>query len=310
MVTVMGEALVDVVRRAGAAPRALPGGSPLNVAVGLSRLGHRTQFISRCGSDEHGRLLLEHLHSAGVEIPWEPDQAPTSTAEARIGAEGAAAYEFHLDWNLEAAREALREVLPQTTVLHVGSIATMLEPGAQTVLEAVRAVQDHALVSYDPNCRPSILPDRAAARSWAEALAARADLVKASDEDFQWLYPERTLAESAQAWRALGAGLVVVTAGGEGCRAFNAATGPEGLAVPVPEVEVADTVGAGDSLMAALLSALVDRGLDGPEAAQGLAELDAAPLTEVLAYAARAAAVTVSREGADPPTRIELEAGR
>ncbi|WP_129659908.1 carbohydrate kinase family protein [Rothia uropygialis] len=307
MLTVIGEALVDIVKKEGAIPRTHPGGSPLNVAVGLSRLDHRTRFIGRYGRDEHGNVIDEHLRNSGVELPVEPDDAPTSVAESNLGEAGSVSYDFQLEWNLEAARDHIEDLLAETDLLHVGSIGAMLEPGASTVLDAVRLAAPHALISYDPNCRPTIIPDSAQARSWAESVVANADVVKASDEDLLWLYPNRTVEATARAWLEAGVGLVVVTRGEWGPWGITRATGPEGVRVVPPHVEVADTVGAGDSLMAALLSALIDRGISGKGTRAKLDELGADDLRTVLNSAARAAAITVSREGADLPTRKDLE---
>lgn len=310
MLTVMGEALVDIVRKGDAEPRVHPGGSPLNVAVGLSRLGHETAFVGRYGRDEHGRAIDAHLRESGVRLPVGPDEDPTSVAEARIGENGAADYEFRLDWNLDAARDQLSDLLEGSELLHVGSIGAMLEPGATTVLDTVRAARGRALVSYDPNCRPTIVPDSSAARRWAESVVEQADVVKASDEDLLWLYPHRTVEETAEAWLALDASLVVVTRGELGPWALTPATAPDGVRVEAPKVEVVDTVGAGDSLMAGLLAALADRGLVGPDGGRRIAAESAETVREILDYAARAAAITVSREGANPPTAADMEADR
>lgn len=307
MLTVMGEALVDIVTRDGATPRTHPGGSPLNVAVGLSRLGHATRFVGRYGNDEHGTVIDEHLRESGVELPVGPDDSPTSVAESVLDDDGAPTYRFRLDWNLDAAKDQLPDLLAETDLLHVGSIGAMLEPGASTVLEAVRQAAGHALISYDPNCRPTIIPDAGDARSWAESVVAVSDVVKASDEDLLWLYPHRTVEESARAWLDLGASLVVVTRGQLGPWALTRATDPDGVRVAPPQVTVADTVGAGDALMAALLSGLVDRGLCGTGVGPELRELGEHDLREILTRAAAAAAITVSRDGADTPTREDLD---
>lgn len=308
MLTVIGEALVDVVRPHADTPRTLPGGSPLNVAVGLARLGHPVRFIGRHGQDEHGQLVREHLEGAGVEIPVPADERPTPVAEATLREDGAAEYDFTLDWNLDAVADQLPQLLTAAEVLHVGSIGAMLDPGAQTVLDAVRTAAPHALISYDPNCRPTIVPDASEARARAEAVVEHADVVKASDEDLLWLYPHRTVEQTAAAWLEAGPGLVVVTRGALGSWALTRATAPDGVSVPARTTEVADTVGAGDALMAGLLSALADRGVTGREAAERLGELDREDLQSILERAAAAAAITVSRPGANPPTREELDA--
>jgi fructokinase len=280
---VIGEALVDVVvHPGGAAPTAHPGGSPANVAVGLARLGVPTTLHSDYGSDEHGRSIATHLAASGVATtPSTVGDRPTSLATARIAADGAATYEFAVTWDpapVEARGYA---------VVHTGSIGAALEPGASTVEEALRGAD--GLVSFDPNIRPALMPERAVALSRVERLVALADVVKASDEDVAWLYPDLAVADVLERWAALGPRLVVVTRGGAGADAVGPA-GP--LRVEAPRTTVADTIGAGDSFMAGLLADLLERGFDDPAA--------------TLRFAARCAAITVARPGADPPRRAEL----
>lgn len=228
-------------------------------------------------------------------------------ATALIDDDGAATYTFDLAWELPHLADRLGFMLQGTTLLHTGSIATMLAPGATEVLAAVEYAHPSATISFDPNCRPSIITDVDFARRQAEKFVTLSDVVKASDEDLAWLYPGQDVLDSARKWLALGGeegpAMVVVTRGADGpwgvCRAGE-------TSVAAPKVEVADTVGAGDSFMAALLSGLVDRELDGAQNRQDLRDLPVEGLSELLAHAARAAAVTVSRPGANPPTREEL----
>lgn len=308
MLTVIGEGLVDVVQRASGI-EAHVGGSPLNVAVGLARLDHPVQFIGRYGRDAYGDSVAAHLRSSSVMLPLGADDLPTSVATALIDDDGAATYTFDLTWELPGLPERLAFMLQGTTLLHTGSIATMLTPGAKEVLAAVEYAHPRATISFDPNCRPSIITDVDYARRQAEKFVTLADVVKASDEDLEWLYPGEDPLESARRWLKLGGSegpaLVVVTRGSAGPWGITAAGEARSAA---PRVEVADTVGAGDSFMAALLSGLVDRGLDGAQNRKDLREMPAETLTELLAHAARAAAVTVSRPGANPPTREELNA--
>ncbi|WP_347886954.1 carbohydrate kinase [Pseudarthrobacter sp. CC12] len=308
MLTVIGEGLVDVVQRASGI-EAHVGGSPLNVAVGLARLDHPVQFIGRYGRDAYGDSVAAHLRASSVMLPMPPDELPTSVATALIDDDGAATYTFDLAWELPHLADRLGFMLQGTTLLHTGSIATMLAPGATEVLAAVEYAHPSATISFDPNCRPSIITDVDFARRQAEKFVTLSDVVKASDEDLAWLYPGQDVLDSARKWLALGGeegpAMVVVTRGADGpwgvCRAGEAA-------IPAPRVEVADTVGAGDSFMAALLSGLVDRELDGAQNRQDLRDLPVEGLSELLQHAARAAAVTVSRPGANPPTREELHA--
>ncbi len=306
MLTVIGEGLVDVVQRSSGI-EAHVGGSPLNVAVGLARLGHPVQFIGRYGRDAYGDSVAAHLRASSVMLPQAPDGLPTSVATALVDDDGAATYTFDLAWELPGLAERLPFMMQGTTLLHTGSIATMLAPGAADVLAAVEHSHPSATISFDPNCRPTIISDVDYARRQAEKFVTLSDIVKASDEDLAWLYPGVDVLDSARRWLTLGGSqgpaMVVVTRGAEGPWGITAAGEAEFAA---PKVEVADTVGAGDSFMAALLSGVVDRGLDGAQNRAALRALPAEGLAALLAHATRAAAVTVSRAGANPPTRAEL----
>ncbi|MHA7277011.1 carbohydrate kinase family protein [Arthrobacter sp. Hz1] len=305
MLTVIGETLIDEVISDVASPRAHVGGSPMNVAVGLARLGHPCRFIGRWGDDEYGRMIHEHLSSNSVLTPMGQDHYPTSIATARLDPAGGASYSFQLVWDLPTISEQKDQILDGTTLLHTGSIATMLAPGAAEVLAVVQHAHPLATISYDPNCRPSIVTDVDFARAQAEKFVALADVVKASDEDLEWLYPGQDVFDTARQWLAHGPAMVVVTRGSLGPWAV-VARGE--TSVPAPATRVVDTVGAGDSFMSALLGSLVDRGLVGAPRRNELRQLSVEQMEAVLAYAAKAAAVTVSRAGANPPVRSELVA--
>jgi fructokinase len=198
-------------------------------------------------------------------------------------------------------------MLQGATLLHTGSIAAFLEPGAAEVLAAIEFAHPRCTVSFDPNCRPSIIADREYARKQAERFVSLADVVKASDEDLEWLYPGEDVLDSARHWLSLGGdegpAMVVVTRGARGPWGITRAGETQ---VPAPPVDVVDTVGAGDSFMAGLLSAIVDRGLDGAQNREELRAMPSETLAAIMEHAARAAAVTVSRAGANPPSRAEL----
>ncbi|MYW05552.1 PfkB family carbohydrate kinase, partial [Streptomyces sp. SID3343] len=213
MITVVGEALVDLVHGPDGGVVAHPGGSPANVAVGLGRLGVPVHLITRYGRDGHGALLAEHLAASSVHpAPDTVSDRPTSVARAYLDASGVATYDFDIAWELpDTAR-----VPADSACVHTGSIAAVLEPGAGVVRRLLEDARGRAVLSYDPNCRPSLMGDPASARARIESLVELCDVVKVSDADLQWLYPGRDFADAAVAWSALGPALVVVTRGGAG----------------------------------------------------------------------------------------------
>ncbi|PZR53747.1 carbohydrate kinase [Xylanimonas oleitrophica] len=300
-VLVVGESVADVLRRADGTTTTHPGGSPANVAYGLARLGTTVAFLTQLGADADGDLLRAHQTGAGVVLTAETGDAAsdrTSRATAHIGPDGSARYAFDLAWTL---RDVPRTV--QAGHVHTGSVALFLAPGADAVARLVAAAHPSASISVDPNVRPDLLHDRAEAVRRFEAVVPRADLVKASDEDLAWLYPGRTAGSAARHLVAAGAGLVVVTRGQDGALA---ATRERTFEVPAVATRVADTVGAGDSFMAALLDGLRRASLLGPAAREALRTAGGSALAPLLARAALAASVTVSRPGADLPTAAEV----
>lgn len=290
-VIVIGEALVDVVDRPEGRVEH-PGGSPMNVAVGLARLGRPAELVCALGDDDLGASIREHVGASDVRVTATTIER-TSTAVATIGEDGGASYEFDLDWRLDPVT-----VPAGTPLVHVGSIGAVLEPGARSVLEALRVRPVDALVSVDPNVRPSITPDRDAVLTTLEPLFDEADVVKLSDEDAAWLWPDHDVDAVLDGLLAHGTALAAVTLGGSGC-AMASARGR--IRVPAPRVDVADTIGAGDSFMAGLLAGVLASG-------GGVTDLDEDELGRLASLALACAAVTVSRPGADPPTRDELPA--
>lgn len=299
---VVGESLVDIVVPADGGPRHnAVGGSCLNVAVGLARLDVPTTLVTRIGEDDLGRQVAEHVQASDVVLS--PGSVvpggTTSTATAHLDAEHAATYDFELEWDLPAV-----ELPADVLGVHVGSLGAALEPGKAAVMDLVRrAVDADVFVSYDPNIRPFFLHDREAAWRDVCEIAGGARLVKLSDEDLRLLRPD---AGEEDVCRALVAGehteVVVLTRGGQGATAYT-----EGatLHVPAPPTDVVDTVGAGDSFMAAMLAMLCD--WDVPAGGEGaLRALDDARVELLVRGAVAAAALTCSRRGANPPTRREL----
>jgi fructokinase len=297
---IVGEALVDIVGSgtSGDGTPATPGGSPANVAVGLARLGVPTELVTRFGTDLYGNQLAAHLLSNGVHLAAGTVKPGfrTSTATATLDPAGIASYEFDIVWEPPAP------ILSSgCRVVHTGSIASLLEPGARAIREFVRGLTDQSVtVTLDPNARPTITPDPAAAWSAIRTLAAASDLIKLSDEDCAFLMPGASLEEvAAEFLMADRTECVVITRGGEGAIGHTRTVRVE---VDAPPVEVVDTVGAGDSFMAALIAGLLTRGLLGGTRLKGIDEL---ALREVIAYAVKAAAITCTRHGADPPTGTE-----
>jgi fructokinase len=288
-VLVIGEALVDVVHRVDGSVAEHPGGSPANVALGLGRLGRSVDLLTDLGDDARGAVVREWLDLSGARLLPTAGGRHTSTATARLREDGSAAYDFDLSW------EPSGDVEPAAyDVVHTGSIAAVLEPGAGTVRDLLERARSTATITYDPNARPAIMGDRAESARRIEALVALADVVKVSDEDLAWLYPGADPGAVIEEWRQRGPAVVAVTLGAEGVLAVGAAGRVEVPAVPTA---VVDTVGAGDTFMAALVDGLLELGLDAVAGDH---------LEPVLARAARAAAINVSRPGASPPTAAEL----
>jgi fructokinase len=299
-VLVIGEALVDIVSAPGQPAVEHAGGSPANVALGLGRLGVTTRLLTRIGSDERGRLIRRHLEASGVRlVDGSVTAEPTSTATAHLDPAGVASYEFDLDWKLpeNAGTSAARAV-------HTGSIAATLPPGGDDVLRLIEAVGRRSLVSYDPNARPALMGDPHRALERIERIVRAADVVKVSDEDLEWLLPGIDPLQVAETWRASGPALVVVTMGSAGAVGVLSSGVVQ---VAAPEIVVADTVGAGDALMAGLLDGLDGAGLLRPDRVEDLRTSDPARLGPLLSHAVRTAALTCTRPGADPPTREDLD---
>lgn len=302
-IAVLGEALIDVVETGDDDPRlARPGGSPYNVAIGLARLERPTAFVGRLSRDPFGIILRNHAERSGVDLTLAVDAHEPSTVALVELEGGVARYQFGVDGTADFrwTESELALVPDDVAALHFGSLASWTLPGSIAIAHRVAALRDNVLISYDPNVRPHLQPEPAAARKEIEQALPLAHLVKASDEDLAYLYPGADVDDIARRWLTLGPVLVVITRGGDGSSAHTAEVR---AARPVHPVTIADTVGAGDAFTSGLLDALAERDLLD---AGRLAGLGAPALEAILDDAALIAAITCSRAGANPPRKDEL----
>jgi fructokinase len=298
---VIGEALVDIVERDGSVTGEHVGGSPLNVAVGLARLGRGVDFLTHIGTDARGRRIVEYVKNSGVQLVSGSLSAQrTPTALATLDAGGSAQYVFDIEWQLTGTPE----VAPPL-VAHTGSIASVLAPGCRATAALIDAYRPSATVTFDPNVRPALIEDGDIARGRIDRWIERCDVVKASDQDLRWIDPNRSPEQIARTWLGLGPSIVAVTMGERG--AFAMCTGGI-VRVPALRVNVVDTVGAGDAFMTGLIDGLWSMGLLGAERRPYLARIGGDALTAVVQTAALSAALTVARAGADLPDRATRDA--
>ncbi|HEX8768164.1 MAG TPA: carbohydrate kinase [Jatrophihabitans sp.] len=310
MVCVIGEALIDLVMDPASAtapgPKtylAHPGGSPYNVAIGLARLGRPSQLLARLSDDAFGRQLRAHAEANGVDLSYAVSAPePSTVAVVSLDADRNAGYDFYrtgtADWQWRTAE--LDRMPADTSWIHTGSLASWTEPGATVIADQLRRRRDRqpVVISYDPNIRPALLPDRQAAVDQVESMVELAHVVKASAEDLQWLYPGQDADDVLRRWGTFGASVVVMTDGSRGARFL---AGDQVGTVPARPVRVVDTVGAGDAFMAGLVNALL---------AAGYPAAGAAAVPAAVAEAILVAALTCGRAGANPPTAEELAAAQ
>jgi len=285
-VLIVGETIIDVIDRNGERSEHV-GGSPANVALTLGRLGHQVRFATEIADDERGIRALEHLAASDVAVQSRPG-GRTSTAVAHLQDDGSARYEFDVTWEPPVIDSGV------ATHVHTGSIAAFLQPGADAVRTLFESLPVGVTRSIDPNIRPALVGSHHEALTTFHTLASNSDVVKLSDEDANWLFPDSTVDDVLNGLLSLGARLAIVTLGSEG---LVLASTEARTKVPARKVRVADTIGAGDAAMGAIIDAVVRDGLD---------QLDQVELLRIGKWAAHVAGVTTSRIGANPPKRHEL----
>ncbi len=301
----VGESLIDFTAAGELAFQGHVGGAPTNSAVACARLGVPTGFVTQLSTDLFGERLLGYLQANGIDTRFILRSDAPSTLAFVERTPTSNRYAFYTQGTADTrwAPAELPALPADCRWLQFGSISLLQEPAASRITQFVEAQRGRRLVLFDPNARPSLIPDLAAWRQRCTRWLAAADLVKMSDEDAQLLAPDRPLDEVAADCLRHGPKAVVITRGGEGATLFR--PGAEPLALRSPPIRVADTIGAGDTFAAGLLVALLERGVDTAEA---LATLPADGWLAVLRFAGAAAALNCTREGANPPQRAEVDA--
>jgi fructokinase len=299
-VWVCGEALIDLIPvEPGSEQRnAIPGGGPANTAHALARLDVSTEFIGGLSDDQYGQRMRAEFIEGRVGLTFTPEhQLPTCLAIVSIDLDGGATYEFKIDGTatFAFATENLPDPkLIQPEAIYIGTLATIIEPGASILKDWVLEAKDYAPIIYDPNIRSSVISDKSRYQEVVKEWVALSNVVKASEDDLAWLYPDTNPLEIARSWVSLGIQLVVITKGENG---MVGVTENQEVLIPGVKIDVIDTVGAGDTVGAVIVEALVEFGLE---------KLTSELLSHTLHRAALAASITCSRSGANPPTKAEL----
>ena len=303
MIVVGGEALVDLVDDHGLLSP-VPGGGPFNTAIALGRLGIPVAYLGTLSLDDYGSLLARRLDEAGVDmslVRW--SEAPTPLAVVHRRDDGENTYAFYLAGTslTDLPPEAVPALQEHVFAIHVGTLGLAVDPPAAAYEALLDREARRRTIVLDPNVRPTVFGDQVSYRARFERLAGLADVVKLSDDDAAWIYPDLGLSDVFERTLGLGPRLVAITMGALGAVAASR----DGEArVPALPVRVVDTVGAGDIFGAALLAALVERDALQPGARR---PLDDSLLEEALEYAVTAAAITCTRRGAVPPSRAEID---
>ncbi len=296
---VCGEVLIDLIPGADGVRVPHVGGGPANTAKALARLGHDVQFIDGISTDEYGVAARKELLDDEVKLDLALiSDKPTCLAIVSLDANGGASYEFKIDGT--ATFDFDLKWLPDPSrykpqVLHIGTLVTVIQPGADVLYDWAMQVAEFAPIVFDPNIRPSVMGDRDLYEAAVEKWAALSSVIKVSDDDMAWLYPAQKYENVAKRWINDGAALVVVTRGSNGIIGFTA---DGAVDVDGAKITVADTLGAGDTVGAIIVEAMVEK---------GILALTGDVLKATLHRAAVAAGITCSRKGAQPPYKHELK---
>jgi fructokinase len=296
---VCGEVLIDLIPDGSGERVPHVGGGPANTAKALARLDHDVHFIDGISSDKYGQMSRQELLDDEVKLDLALNSdKPTCLAIVSLNENGGASYEFEIDGT--ATFDFSASWLPdpsrfKPSVLHIGTLVTVIQPGADVLYDWAMQVAEFAPIVFDPNVRSVVMNDRDKYLAAVERWVAISSVVKVSDDDMEWLYPGKQYADVAKRWINDGAALVVVTRGADGLVGFTADGSVE---VPGVKVDVADTVGAGDTVGAIVVEAMIEK---------GILNLTGDTLKAVLNRAAIAAGITCSRKGAQPPYKHELK---
>ena len=297
-VWVTGEVLIDLIPE-GLERKPIVGGGPANTAKALAKIGIDTQFIDGISNDDYGQMAKDELVDSGVKLDYvKYSDKPTCLAIVSLSDSGSASYEFVIENT--ATFDFTSDWLPnpqseRPSLLHIGTLATVIEPGVSVLFEWAQSVAKIAPIVFDPNIRPAVISDHDLYVKQVELWMSISSAVKVSDEDIKWLYPSLEIDQVVNNWLTKGPSLIVVTYGDKGLVGYRI---DEKVSVDAIKVAVADTVGAGDTVGAILVEAVVK---------DGLKSLSGDRLEMMLKRAAKAAAITVSRSGANPPTLKEIE---
>ena len=294
----VGEVLIDLLPD-GEKQKAVVGGGPANTAVALSKLGIKAQFINGISTDSYGKACRQYLENAGVLLDFvNYSNKPTCTATVTLDKAGGASYQFLIDetstfdYQLDQLPDPQKQA---PSLLHIGTLVCAIEPCASVLHRWVSGFKERVPIVYDPNIRPSVIADRNLYLKQVLRWVSLSDVVKLSLDDLNWLYPGKSVDDVAKEFIGMGVELVVVTLGDAGIVAI---TKDEKVAIEAVKTKVVDTVGAGDTVGAILVEAIIKYGLE---------KLTGQLLTDTLNRAAAAAAITISRAGANPPIQAELD---